>query len=65
MRGGGGEFKSPLRHSNRCSLQFDPWLMRPGFVGRSAGQCSGRTGDDHEGAGDLVEAVDPVAPEDS
>ena len=33
-----------------------------GFLVPSAGQCNGRSGDDHEGAGDLVEAVDPVAP---
>lgn len=36
-----------------------------GGLGRSVRHCNGRTGDDHEGASDLVEAVDPVAPEDS
>ena len=55
----------PLRHSNKGSVQFALRLIRPGFVGRSAGHCDGRSGDDHEGADDLVEAVGSVAPEDS
>ena len=34
-------------------------------LGSSAGHNDGATGDDHERAGDLVEAVGTVAPEES
>ena len=56
----GGLFKSPLRHRTSVRLLIDP---APWSLGRSAGQCDCRTGGDHAGGGDLLEAVEMVAPE--